>query len=409
MVALLRDGSLPQPPMTDRGEDMRVLARGASALLAWLCVVVQARGQALGVDRVLYMTREGMLFKAYHERFAPSAGLTLQAELLRVSRLSTFAASLHGQGAPGLQRLFSQYPQAGWPELLASLGQPPDAGPAPLAGTGPALAEAIAAAPAHAAWMAGVAASRHAELAAYLRAAHAQALRAGQVLVVDIGWRGSIQDNLALAFPELRWTGVYVGLHPFLNPQPANAQKQGLLFDAADAQRRPGENLMPIEYLFHQSIGTVCGYRDGQAQTLASASAEDAFSAAFQAAVLEDAPARAAAWAREPGGATLVAWREQAQAFWEGCQRLPLPLFQALCRYAHEETFGLGQSVHLAEVMSPRAALRGLVSRRDRALFVQYIGALPLSLRHEPALGPWLRGWLHLRHVLTRLRSGAQH
>lgn len=395
--------------MTALDADMRALARGASALLAWLCVAAQARAQALGVDRVLYMTREGVLFQAFHERFAPAAGLALRAELLRVSRLSTFAASLHRHGPAGLRRLFAQYPRAGWPELLASLGEPPAAEPAPLAGRGPELAAAIASDPACAAWLAGVAARRHAELAAYLRSAHGEALQAKQVLVVDIGWRGSIQDNLALAFPEPVWTGLYVGLHPFLNPQPANAFKQGLLFDAADRPGLPGDNLMPIEYLFHQPIGTVSGYREGQALTLASAVAEDSFAAAFQAAVLAEAPERAADWARQPGEATLATWREEAQAFWAGCQRLPLPLFQALCRYAHEETFGLGQSVHLADVMSPRAALRGLVSRRDRALFVQYVGALPLSLRHEPALGPWLRGWLYLRLALARLRSGAQH
>lgn len=395
--------------MTALGDDMRVLARGASALLAWLCVSVQVRGQALGVDRVLYMTREGMLFKSYHERFAAPAGLDLRAELLHVSRLSTFAASLHGQGARGLRRLFAQYPQAGWAELLASLGEAPATGPAPLARTGLALAEAIAADPARSAWLAGVAARRHGALSAYLHAAHADALQAGHLLVVDIGWRGSIQDNLALALPELAWSGLYVGLHPFLSPQPANAWKQGLLFDAADSRRLPGDNLMPIEYLFHQPIGTVSGYHDGQAQTLPALAAEDAFAAAFQAAVLADAPERAEAWAGQPGVATIAAWREEAQAFWSGCQRLPLPLFQALCRYAHEETFGLGQSVHLAEVMSPRAAMRGLLSRRDRELFVQYVGALPLSLRHEPALGLWLRGWLHLRQVLARLRSGARH
>ena len=86
-----------------------------------------------------------------------------------------------------------------------------------------------------------------------------------------------------------------------------------------------------------------------------------------------------------------------------------LPLFQALCRYRHEETFGLGQVVNMADAVSPRAALRSLVSRRERALFLQYVAALPLALRHERALGLWLRAWLHLRHAWRQLRSPGTH
>ncbi len=387
------------------GADMHALARDASALLAWMCVDLQMRSRELGVDRVLFMTREGLLFKAYFERFWAAPAAAPAAELLRVSRLSTFAASLHDQGAAGLDRLFTQYPQAGWPQLLASLGEPLPAPPSPPGGAGPVLGRAIGADPALAAWLADVAARKHAEVAAYLQAQHADAMRAQRVLVVDIGWRGTIQDNLALAFPQLQWEGVYVGLYPYMNPQPANVRKHGLLFDSSNADRMPGGNLMPIEYLFHQALGTVAGYRGGEAHTLAAAGEEDAFSAAFQAAVLEDAPHRAAEWAGQPGDATLAAWRQASLAFWSGCQQMPLALFQALCRYAHEETFGLGQVVNMAAAMSPRAALRSLVSSRERALFLQYVGALPLALRHEAGLGWWLRGWLQLRHLRSRGRT----
>ena len=388
--------------------DMRVLARGASAWLAWLSVELHTRSRALGVDRVLFMTREGLLFKPYYEQFSALQAGAPAAELLQVSRLSTFAASLHGSGVAGLSRLFNPYPQAGWTELLASLGEPHADLPL-LPGRGAALGQALAEDARASAWLEAVAARRHAELAAYLQAHHRAALQAGRVLVVDIGWRGTIQDNLAQAFPAVHWEGVYLGLHDYLSVQPPNTGKQGLLFEPGrpgpGAGAGAGANLMPIEYLFHQAVGTVSGYRDGAVQTLPSAGREDAFSCAFQQAVLADAAHRAAEWARPDTAATLAAWREQAQAFWDGCQRMPLPLFQALCGYAHEETFGLGQVVHMALAMSPAAALRSLVSRQHRALFLQYVGALPLALRHEPGLGPWLRAWLHVRHAQRWLRS----
>ena len=50
----------------------------------------------------------------------------------------------------------------------------------------------------------------------------------GHLIVVDVGWRGTIQDNLAKIFPELRFTGWYLALFPFLNPQPDNVDKHAI-------------------------------------------------------------------------------------------------------------------------------------------------------------------------------------
>ena len=406
MVATRRRSELVDAGMSVvLGPELRALVQGASALLAWLCVKLQARGRELGVDRVLFMTREGLLFKAYYERFWASSGSAPSAELLRVSRLSTFAASLHGQDVASLDRLFTQYPETGWSQLLASLGERDSPLHVKPVGTGRALGRAIAKDPVLTAWLMDVAARKHAELSAYLHAQHADALRFGHVLVVDIGWRGTIQDNLALACPQVQWDGVYVGLYPFMNPQPPNGRKRGLLFGPSSVDRVEGGNLMPIEYLFHQPVGTVAGYRGGEAFTLTSASREDAFSAAFQSAVLSDAEHRAAKWAQQGESALITGWQQEAIDFWSSCQRMPLELFLALARYAHEETFGLGRAVNMAAAMSPQAALRSLVSRRERALFLQYVSALPLRLRHEAGVGLWLRAWLHLRHVLQWLRS----
>lgn len=389
--------------MTALGPEMRELARQASALLAWMCVELQRCSRQLGVEHVLFMTREGLLFKPYYERFWQGEQVA-KAELLNVSRLATFAASLHRHGAQGLERLFNQYPQAGWRELLASLGELD--GPPAVAAAGAALGRAIAGDPRLSAWLEQIAAGKHQALAEYLQTRHAGALQAGRLLVVDIGWRGTIQDNLALAFPQLQWHGVYLGLHAFMNAQPPNAHKLGLLFDPSNGSAVEGDNLMPIEYLFHQAVGTVAGYRQGVPQTLAADERGDGFSEAFQAAVLDDAPLRFAQWSSRPGEATVAEWQREALEFWSGCQRMPPELFGALCRYSHEETFGLGRVVNMAAAMSPRAALRGLVSRRERALFVQYVGSLPLAWRHERSLGLWLRGWLYVRHVWGWLRSG---
>jgi hypothetical protein len=51
---------------------------------------------------------------------------------------------------------------------------------------------------------------------------------AGKLVVVDVGWRGTIQDNLARAYPDLFIIGCYLALFPFLNPQPANVTKSAV-------------------------------------------------------------------------------------------------------------------------------------------------------------------------------------
>lgn len=46
-----------------------------------------------------------------------------------------------------------------------------------------------------------------------------------KVAVVDMGWRGTIQDNLCYLFPETKFFGFYFGLNNFLNIQPKNSIK----------------------------------------------------------------------------------------------------------------------------------------------------------------------------------------
>jgi hypothetical protein len=50
-------------------------------------------------------------------------------------------------------------------------------------------------------------------------------------VVADVGWRGTIQDNLCAVLPDTLVHGVYLGLFPYLNPQPVNARKSAVVFD----------------------------------------------------------------------------------------------------------------------------------------------------------------------------------
>ena len=69
---------------------------------------------------------------------------------------------------------------------------------------------------------------------AHLRSWGSEHLRPsdGNIHCVDIGWRGTIQDNLARVFDDFRWHGNYLGLFPLRDEQPANVSKTAAAFDA---------------------------------------------------------------------------------------------------------------------------------------------------------------------------------
>lgn len=98
----------------------------------------------------------------------------------------------------------------------------------------------------------------------------------GRVAVVDIGWRGTIQDNLCAIFPEIQWEGFYLCLAEFLNQQPINGKKYGYLNqgNSAVALRYP----TPIEMICNSPGGSVVGYnKDGEAMRLTEQSENKAY------------------------------------------------------------------------------------------------------------------------------------
>jgi len=48
---------------------------------------------------------------------------------------------------------------------------------------------------------------------------------------VDIGWRGSIQDNLARLLPNINSFGAYLGIIKYINTQASHVEKAAYLFD----------------------------------------------------------------------------------------------------------------------------------------------------------------------------------
>lgn len=91
-----------------------------------------------------------------------------------------------------------------------------------------------------------------------------------KVAIVDIGWRGTIQDNICYIFPNTTIYGYYFGLEKFLNKQPNNAYKYGYINQYYGKGKILGD-VTPLEMLCNSCNGSTLGYEkndDGVVQAI---------------------------------------------------------------------------------------------------------------------------------------------
>ena len=206
------------------------------------------RAIELGVDCVHYLSREGASLARLHEqvaevlfgRWAP------RAVHLEVSRRSTFGPSLRSLDDESLQRMWRQYADQSPVGLIASLGLEPASFRERLATAGldpdtviPDIAgdrriRSFLQTPDVARTMRCALDEQRGLLVRYLSD---RGLGGERHVVVDVGWRGTIQDNLCHLLPHTELHGVYFGLFPYLNPQPANSTKRAVVFDGNLGER----------------------------------------------------------------------------------------------------------------------------------------------------------------------------
>lgn len=76
-------------------------------------------------------------------------------------------------------------------------------------------------------------------------------LAQSRIAAADVGWRGTIEDNLARLLPEHRLDGYYLALFPAFSPAPSNAGKTGFVLDAQSpyALTRRLRFVAPLEFI----------------------------------------------------------------------------------------------------------------------------------------------------------------
>ena len=219
------------------GRDLALLAVG-------LINAAVEDARQLGADRVHYVSREGLFLAQVHAATEPilrrGAGSPVASVHLEASRLATFAASLHRPYFAALQRMWSMYGTQSMDVMLASLGLSASEFASQLRQVGLAAEQQIT----NPGSDSRVRAFLELPEVDRLLTAHIEESRelltryvdqisevSEPFLVVDIGWRGSIQDNIVRALSIRRSHGRYFGLFPFLNPQPPGTTKSGTAFD----------------------------------------------------------------------------------------------------------------------------------------------------------------------------------
>jgi hypothetical protein len=406
--------------------------RSALLFVGFVCRVLEG-AVAAGLDRLYYFTREGEFFLEIHRRLADSDvfGFPLpEARLLHVSRLATFAGSLRELSTGELMRLWNQYSVQSPAALLRSLAMDPRRFAAAAAAHGLAMEEpvqypwqdarviAFLDDPAVRAGMEAELADRRRALFAYLAAAGLDE-GTGRAGIVDIGWRGTIQDNLAHALPQATWHGWYLGLNRFLNAQPGNARKEafGPDLNGSEADRHLLDFVAPVEMLCNSPNGSVTGYAPGADGVRVHRHVDDEenrvfedCSRHFQAGVLDALPFWADFLRTHAYAAAEL--RPLALEIWADIvDRPPAFLARAYFSLVHNETFGVGGFSDKRRRPGAADVLKAFLRRSDRIRLqaalaeAGWVPGLLASPDVEPGFRRLLRLYLGLRTLRNRARA----
>ena len=250
-------------------EDGRQIGSAFGRFLVW----IRDEALRLGTEQIYFLSSEGDWFTTHYalmcERWSGKIPLPVGRHL-EVSRSSTYLASFERIEPTITEPLIAQYPDASVravltslctafvaPEALARLSAEFDVD-APWRENG----HAVLASPRVRTSLESYQSAQRAALIAYL---DQQGIRNAtpRALLVDIGWRGSIQDNLARLLPHLHWTGLYFHLQPFLVSQALNVTKRSFLLGegkVARSQMRRLRFAAPLEFAVGGSSRTIVTY-----------------------------------------------------------------------------------------------------------------------------------------------------
>jgi predicted HAD superfamily hydrolase len=400
----------------------------AAPLFVGFMLFVAEKAIKDGVEKLFFFSKEGDFFlKVWTALFSSKTlvGHKLpQAELLEVSRVATYGASLETLTVDELKRVWKLYPTHSLNSLLRTLGLQPNTFAEMCASHHLDLSEnidhpwadkriqALIKDPAFELPVIEKCRDDRHLLCAYLDAKGWSEANC-RVGIVDIGWRGTIQDNLALTRPASRIHGYYLGLQKFLNPQPENCRKTAYGPNnniSSEYQELLGP-VSPFEMLCGSPHGSVVGYsRNNHGEILPYRDQDptekkvyETFVQYFQQGVLRATEV----WARYADHHVITSeeLREPACRLWEALVETPNESFaEKFASMKQADFFGIGGYVDKGAVPALSDLLCATVSkkrRRDLVLFLRQ-HQWPAGIASRKDLG-----WLHRTILALLLQLGA--
>jgi FMN phosphatase YigB (HAD superfamily)/GT2 family glycosyltransferase len=225
------------------------LGRTLGPVFAAFVMSVVDTARDLGLRRLFFLSREGAMFLRCYRRWVRARNISdaPPAAYLGASRAATFLPSMSGLTWAEIERVWTQYPNQSIRCLLRNLSlDGPDferlAVECGFADLDRPIIDPLADVPlrtflAHAEVQRGFRLRRDAARAALLDyLAHKGMFEAAAVGLVDVGWKGSMQDNLvrvlrtAPRHPLVH--GLYLALGPLQTPDSDDSRKHGFLADS---------------------------------------------------------------------------------------------------------------------------------------------------------------------------------
>lgn len=335
-------------------------------------------------ERVFFFTREGEFFKSVYDSLAaqnPFGTKIPEAVVLEVSRIATFAPSLQTVSIKSLMRIWSLYSTQSIGALFSSLDIEVEPFSEVIGRHGLDIEGEI-----RYPWLDrrvislfddetfisrvdSIIREKRALICGYLKSKNFPS--EGKVSIVDIGWRGTIQDNLAHIFPNLHIDGYYLALDKFINEQPANTRKFGYVANLNDAELANSfifGKVSPIEMLCNSPNGSVVGYKQQGGVFSANRLIHESENRSYHDAVIhfQQGVIKAAA---NIGEAVRIhslyseIFKNLALSNWTGIISSPSSAIAgAYFKLSHNESFGLGRFDDKTSVIPSSVWLKALIS-----------------------------------------------
>lgn len=409
--ALKKIESEARTVVDDRNHHIYVSGVKRSALFVGFALYVMAEAIKLGHERVFFFTREGEFFKKIYDALAlqdPFGITPPKSELLEVSRIATFSASLMDISLDSLMRLWGLYSTQSMGALFKSLDIDSERFVSFLLSYDLDVSEEI-----QYPWLDQrvIALFKDSDFIKLLSEAIAVKREGlmgylseknfpvnGKVAIVDIGWRGTIQDNIAHLLPDVHFDGFYLGLDKFINQQPVNVAKHAfgpnMNLGGDSHLSHVFAKVSPIEMLCNSPNGSVAGYvkTNGTYQAIrlvepAENASYDNATLYFQKGVLSAAGAL--------GNLMRIhvipfqVFRDLALADWKEITIYPPKVIaDAYFKLKHNENFGLGRFDDKTQTIPLAIWLKGFLS----------ISGFKQLVRQLEGTG-WPEGYLALRRI----------